>query len=185
MRIVAFAGVIVAIFLTSSLFAQSNSKSIIPSTGKLDELILRDDVEFYGNTKTQAVPESSIRQRYFLCLNSLCLIVTTEAIKESYPTTYGVLIASRAPATGVYQFQEVDLDSLKSIGIDVESLSKVVSPMSQGMGRATELFLQVSVRPEKFDEFEKALLTLPLKKSSELKSSNRIWLRRKSKTTKP
>ncbi len=148
----------------------------LPHQGALGLLARRSDVTIYKYVKAKEFVGGK-RRRCYACPNSNSVIVVTDTLKNAYPASFQVVIAGHTPSSGVYEFQEVDIDKLVAIGIDIELLLEVqFSAPSTGMGgdMGASQLLHVTVRPGMTREFEKKLRTVLSESPSEQARFSRI-----------
>ena len=140
------------------------------------------NVEFYRTLPPKPFEDrSGVRLRYFLCMNSLSIIAVTQTVKDAYPPSFSVILATRAPESGIYQFQEVDKDRMAELGVDLELFTKLQKSKRHPMRKEPEPVFKVSIPEDKIRDFELLMEQVPVKKPSELSIDMRISSSKKGK----
>lgn len=147
-------------------------------SGNLRALLQRSDVEFYPAKLAKPFEDnSSVQNRYFVCMNSLSILVAIQTIKDAYPASFQILCSTRRPNSGVYQFQEVNKKKIVDLGINLDHLVGLQMPVPSTRHETDRLF-QVSIHEHKVREFEMLMESLSVKKSSELTPELRLSIKK-------
>ena len=174
--------IVVLHYSNAAAIAQVLEELRFGGSSDLKQLLDYSNVEFYQTLPPKPFEDpSGVRQRYFLCMNSLSIITVTQTVKDAYPPSFSVILTTRTPESGIYQFQEIDKDRMAELGIDLELLTKLQKSKRHALNAQVDPVFKVSIPDEKIRDFELLMEQVPVKKPSALSIKMRISSSKKGK----